>query len=108
MVGFYSTAVLGMRIDRTAFRPMPHVDCAMARFALKQPAERLEVPSDEALLRLVNICFSARRKTLKNSLGAAFDAGEVRAAMHKLGMAPTIRPQELQVEDFAALCRELA
>lgn len=107
LVDFYSTAVMGMKIDRSSFHPPPHVDCAMVLFRLKQAQERPLVPSEEQFLRFVDTCFSSRRKTVRNNLKQAYDSAAVEAAVGALGLAWNVRPQELHVDKFAALCREL-
>ena len=107
LIDFYSSVRMGMRINRTAFTPQPHVDCAMVHFRLKPTEKRLPVPSEQAFTQLVNVCFSSRRKLIRNNLKAAFPLDAVIAAMHKLGLSDKIRPQELGLIDYAALAREL-
>ena len=74
---------------------------------LKPPAERLPVASEKAFLKFVNVCFSSRRKTLRNNLRAVFSPEAVDGALGKVGLKETVRPQELSAIDFAALSREL-
>ena len=53
--------------------------------------------------RLVSQAFSMRRKTLRNSLRGMLDAGTIESA----GIDPGLRPEALDLEQFAALCEIL-
>ena len=81
------------------FRPPPKVESAVVRLApLADPPD-----CDEAVLeRVVRQAFSARRKTLRNALGlgpADFEA---------LGIAPTLRPENLAPSDYVRVARSLS
>jgi 16S rRNA (adenine1518-N6/adenine1519-N6)-dimethyltransferase len=75
-------------VSRGAFRPPPKVESALVRLVpLEEP-----LPVDEDLLRQA---FSARRKTLKNSMpGIDFAA---------LGIDAKLRPENLSPEDYARI-----
>lgn len=103
VVDYYSQAQASLQIGRQSFEPQPNVDCQMVRFMLRAPKERLSVPSEQGFLRLVNICFGSRRKTLRNNLKSVFPQEAVDNAISQLRLSDTIRPQELTVDDFAAL-----
>ena len=107
VVDFYSQATGSLHIGRQSFEPPPNVDCQMVRFVLRHPDKRLAVPSEQSLLRLVNICFGSRRKTLKNNLKAVFPQANISSAIQELQLPENIRPQELTVDNFAALARIL-
>lgn len=107
VVEFYSFATTSLRIDRTCFNPQPNVDCQMTRFRLKSPMERLEVPSEQGLMKMINVSFGSRRKTLKNNLKAVYPLQTVTAAMENAGLSDTVRPQELSIEKYAALAKWL-
>jgi 16S rRNA (adenine1518-N6/adenine1519-N6)-dimethyltransferase len=81
------------KVSRGAFRPPPKVESAVVRL------EPLEKPLlvDEDLLRKA---FSARRKTIKNSMpGIDFAA---------LGIDAKLRPENLSPEDYARISRSCA
>ena len=107
VVEFYSSAIGCMQIDRTNFNPQPLVDCQMVRFKLKGSRERLQVPSEQGLMKIVNVSFGSRRKTLKNNLKAVYPLQTVVGAMKSSGLGETVRPQELSIEEFAALATKL-
>ena len=85
-----------------AFEPPPKVDSAIVRLT-PRPASALTVRDEAALARVVTTAFSQRRKMLRNTLRELF--GE--AALGALGIAPTARPEELAVADYAALANAL-
>jgi len=93
-----------MDLPPEAFTPPPKVRSAVVHLeALAEPI----APADPAVLsRVVAAAFGQRRKMLRASLrGLAPDIGDrLRAA----GVTPTQRAEELSVETFAALARELA
>jgi 16S rRNA (adenine1518-N6/adenine1519-N6)-dimethyltransferase len=91
-------------IPRGAFRPVPGVDSAVlaGRF-LETP--RFPV-SDEAFFReLVKRAFGQRRKMLRNTLRGYWSGGAVPS-----GLGPMLdrRPEDLSVEEWAALANRLA
>lgn len=77
-------------VSRGAFRPPPKVESAVVRLLpLEKPLQ-----IDETLLRQA---FSARRKQLRNAM--AFTPEE----FARLGIDPTLRPENLSPEDYARL-----
>ena len=84
------------------FRPVPKVESAILRLI---PRSDLAIAYDEhdAFAALVRQAFSQRRKTLKNTLKDLCDIKQMNAA----GIDPGKRPQELGVEDYISLFRQL-
>ena len=107
LVDYYSTSEVDLRIGRAAFYPVPAVDSAMVRFNLKDKEDRPPVSSEEEFLRLVSVCFSARRKVVRNNLKTVFPAHVVTKAMHALALDENVRPQELKMLDYTGLSIEL-
>lgn len=84
------------------FRPRPKVDSAIVR--LSPWREMPCVAQDLSIFRnLVNICFQARRKTLRNSLRQLMS----NEAMESLDMDLTLRPEHLSVKDFVTLSNRI-
>lgn len=94
------------RIHPAAFRPRPRVVAAVLRLTPRpDPPPAGDLHRFRALTRAL---FLHRRKTLGNSIGRLPDPelrARVAAAAANLGLDPGRRPQELPVEDFAALSR---
>ena len=89
-------------VSSQCFRPVPKVESAILRLI---PRSDLAIAYDEhdAFAALVRQAFSQRRKTLKNTLKGLCDINQINAA----GIDPGKRPQELGVEDYISLFRQL-
>ena len=85
-----------------AFTPAPKVDSAIVRL-IPLPASKLQARDEAAFARIVSIAFSQRRKMLRNTLRDLFDE----AALVRLGIKPTARPEELSVADYVNLANAL-
>lgn len=85
-----------------AFRPAPKVTSTFVRL-LPHRAPPVTVPDEAQLARVVAAAFSARRKTLRNSLAGVLSA----AAIASAGVDPGTRAERLSLADFAALARAL-
>ena len=94
-----ATALFG--VAPGAFRPRPAVESTVVRLAPR--AESL-VPRgrESAFAALVRDAFSARRKTLRNSLRAHLSPAQIEAA----GVDPGARPETLPVQAFVALAAQ--
>lgn len=96
------------RIHPGAFRPRPRVVAAVVRLTPRpDPPPAGDPRRFRALTRAL---FAHRRKTLGNSIARLPDPDlrdRVAAAAAELGLDPGRRPQELPVEDFAALARRV-
>ncbi|MES2664790.1 MAG: 16S rRNA (adenine(1518)-N(6)/adenine(1519)-N(6))-dimethyltransferase RsmA [Pseudomonadota bacterium] len=97
-------AKIVMHLPPEAFTPAPKVHSAVVHLTrLAEP----RFPADEAMLqRLTAMAFGQRRKMLRSSLkgmGAGIEERIVAA-----GLLPTARAEEISLEGFCALARELA
>ncbi len=102
---YYMETSLLFDVPRDRFLPPPKVHSAVLRCVRRQkPAVE---PEDEALFfRLIRGAFLLRRKTLVNSLAAAFPEKEkpvIAAAVEACGLPASIRGEKLTLEDFARL-----
>lgn len=84
------------------FRPAPRVQSAIVRLT---PRSKIAISANEhdAFAELVRQAFSHRRKTLKNTLKGFCDTAQMDAA----GIDPGKRPQELGLNDYIKLFRQL-
>jgi len=110
-VRYYSDPKLAFTVSRNCFIPKPDVDSAVVKLK-KRDLECVRDINKELFFRIVKASFSHRRKTLLNSLGSQswLDGGKerLRNVLAKLGIKEAVRAEELTIEDFARLCRELA
>lgn len=100
----YSTQVVPLlTVPPEAFEPRPKVDSAVVRLT---PYQTIPYPAhDLAMLDLVTkTAFSQRRKTLRNNLKELITA----EALERLDIDPTLRPENLTVEQFVRIANALS
>lgn len=85
-----------------SFDPPPKVQSAVVRL-IPKPVSELNAKSQEKLSQVVLTAFSQRRKMLRNTMkGMLSDAG-----FAELGIAPTLRPEDVSVEDYVRIANYL-
>jgi len=95
------TAKILFDVNRGAFVPPPSITSAIVR--LEPRAEPLAPAELADLEKITAAAFGQRRKMLRQSLKPL--GGE--ALLEKAGIDPTARPEDLKIEQFAALARAL-
>ena len=105
-VAFYSDANIKMTVSPNCFIPRPNVDSAVIRLdVLDEP--KVSVKDKDRMFRIIKGAFEQRRKTLTNALShsSAFktDKNNIEKALLEMGKSPSIRGEELTLEDFAHL-----
>jgi 16S rRNA (adenine1518-N6/adenine1519-N6)-dimethyltransferase len=108
-VQLYGEPRLLFRVPPTAFYPAPKVRSAVIRIDVA-PALRAEVDDTDDFFRLVRAGFSTRRKQLRNGLahGLRIDPARAGDLLATADIDPTLRPQALTIEAWAALARAWA
>ncbi len=97
-------ARIALRLPPEAFTPAPKVASAVVHLTAL-PAPRY--PADPAVLsRLVAAAFNQRRKMLRSSLRGL--APDIEDRLRAAGIPPTDRAEDVPLEGFCALARELA
>jgi 16S rRNA (adenine1518-N6/adenine1519-N6)-dimethyltransferase len=95
------------------FHPRPKVDSLVIRIRFQPPPPGVAtIPAaDWPLLRkIVHSCFGQRRKTLRNGLAASGlvpDRKLLDGIIAQVGLAPSIRAEQLSFAQFAGLARAL-
>ncbi len=103
-VQFYCEASLGPIVPAELFTPPPKVDSQI--LVLKYRAQPLFSEVDtKQFFRIVKAGFSQRRKTVLNSLSAGLhlDREETTALLAAADIKPTVRAQELSLDQWHAL-----
>ncbi|MBI4665670.1 MAG: ribosomal RNA small subunit methyltransferase A [Nitrospinae bacterium] len=91
------------QVPPDSFRPRPKVDSAVIRLVPRQ-SPPVDVKDEDAFFEFVGKAFVHRRKTLRNNLKNLWpDAEEFETACEKAGVAPSIRPEDVSIERYAAL-----
>ncbi len=94
---------LVMELPPEAFTPPPKIHSAVVHFVALQ-APRYPAPA-EGLQRLTATAFQQRRKMLRASLKGLHP--EISDLLESVGIPPTARAEEIDVERFCALARAL-
>jgi len=87
-------------VPATVFLPVPNVESALVEITRHDPPDA----DPTALFDLVKVAFGQRRKMLRKSLGGAVTAAQFEAA----DVEPTVRPEDLGVDEWVRLTRVLA
>ena len=97
-------AKIVLHLPPEAFTPAPKVHSAVVHLT-RLPGPRY--PADEAVLsRITAMAFNQRRKMLRSSLKGL--GPQIEAQLEAAGIAPTARAEEISLEGFCALAREVA
>ncbi|EKE16022.1 MAG: hypothetical protein ACD_11C00054G0012 [uncultured bacterium] len=103
-VQYYASAKILFEVSKEAFDPTPEVDSAVIKVESRK--KKVESKKDaEKFFRIVKAGFCARRKTLSNNLSNSLHISkkEAEEKLSKLGFLPTVRAQELSVDDWKKL-----
>jgi len=87
------------------FSPPPKVDSALVTFQMK--TIRLPVEERKALLEFVKLCFAHKRKNLLNNLAPVYPRQRVETVLVALRLPPTIRAEQLALDQFEELLARL-
>ena len=85
-----------------SFDPPPKVDSAVVRL-IPKPAGELRARDPERLASVVLAAFAQRRKMLRNTLKGVLDD----AGFAALGIAPTLRPEDVPMDDYVRIANYL-
>ncbi len=106
----YAEVDIVHKVPRTCFAPRPKVDSCIVRLRTRREP-RFPGLDNAALLGLVGVAFSQRRKTLRNTVAKAptlgIPADLALEAFEAVRIDPGRRPQTLSLDEFAALARAL-
>jgi 16S rRNA (adenine1518-N6/adenine1519-N6)-dimethyltransferase len=97
-----------MQVKPEEFHPRPKVDSVVIRLTFQPIPERVRKigPINYSLLKkVVRGAFGQRRKTLLNALSATglLDKRELAECITAVGLAPSIRAERLELENFVEL-----
>lgn len=107
-VRYYSKPQILFPVSRGSFYPSPNVDSMVVRLDVKKELP-LEGEAEKRLFRVVKAAFGQRRKTLVNTLSSGLKIEKARAAeaIAEAGLKPTVRAEELSLEEFIRLSQIL-
>ena len=99
----YTKPRLEFGISPGAFSPPPKVDSALVTFQMKPESLRQPAGERKALLEFVKLCFAHKRKNLLNNLAPLYSRPRVETELRVLALPPTIRAEQLALEQFERL-----
>lgn len=107
-VQFFGRPKVVAKVPPGAFYPSPGVRSAVVRIDV-HPSPEMPADEVESFFHVVRAGFAQRRKQLHNSLsqGLTLPVEGVVQALHRAGLDERQRPQELSVEQWVRLHREL-
>lgn len=94
-----------INVGRNNFQPVPHVDSVV--FSLT-PNKNIKNPENEKLFKLTNSMFLLRRKNILNNLtNVIHDKEKAKTILGKMGIDTNKRPEELDINFYIDLLKEL-
>jgi 16S rRNA (adenine1518-N6/adenine1519-N6)-dimethyltransferase len=86
-------------VSRKVFIPQPRVDSVI----IKCNRKRIKDEYTEPFFDFVETCFKHRRKTITNNLKLDYGLDKILYMLNKVGYGPSVRPQEISVDNFYLL-----
>lgn len=104
-VNFYAESKKVFDVSRGSFMPSPNVDSAVIRLDLRDNPP-VEIKDRKFFFSMIKAAFAQRRKTASNSLSAGMSLPKetVNSAIESAGLAVTVRPESLTMEQLGTLC----
>jgi 16S rRNA (adenine1518-N6/adenine1519-N6)-dimethyltransferase len=99
---YYSEPNYCFSVKPASFSPRPKVTSCVVHFTLKTRA--IEPTTFFSVTRRA---FGQKRKMLRSSLRPLFEPAAIEGALSEMGLKPMSRPQDLNLEEFAALAQRL-
>lgn len=91
-------------VRKECFTPPPKVDSALCKLV---PHNRFVISDFEGFKNFVKLAFSMRRKTLVNNLKSKYNKLDVVNTLEKFGYKEQTRPEEINVENFINIFKNL-
>lgn len=105
-VQYYATPRVVMQVPKTSYWPIPEVSSAVIDCPLKPEPDPIEA---KALFQLARLAFAGKRKQLHNTLSAGLrlSAREIVLRLEAAGVDGHLRPQDLTLEDWRRLAKNI-
>jgi len=101
IVQYLFSVKIVMQVPKEVFMPRPNVDSSVVQF-VRHPSLPLENP--DKFFKLLKASFKQRRKTLFNNLREFVDdAGKLNELLEKAAIQPSIRAENLTLDDYLRL-----
>jgi 16S rRNA (adenine1518-N6/adenine1519-N6)-dimethyltransferase len=100
---FYTRPKIALKIPPGAFRPPPKVNSALVQMVLPGEQASLSIADEPKFLKFIQLCFSHKRKTLRNNLLTIAPDKRIHEALASCGLRSDARAEQLSLAHFAAL-----
>jgi 16S rRNA (adenine1518-N6/adenine1519-N6)-dimethyltransferase len=100
---FYTRPKITLKIPPGAFRPPPKVTSALVHMAMPGEGASLNIADEPKFLKFIQLCFSHKRKTLRNNLLTIAPDTRIHEALTSCGLRSDARAEQLSLAHFAAL-----
>lgn len=103
-VNYYCESEILFGVPRDGFIPPPKVDSAVIKLNIRKTPP-VTVKNEQHFFALAKACFAQRRKTLVNTVSSTLgcDREKLREALLKIGLEPTVRGEQLTMQQLAQL-----
>ncbi len=103
-VSYYGEAQILFNVDRECFMPSPKVDSSVIKIRLYDEPKYV-VKNEKRFFSIIKGIFAQRRKTLVNSLSnsVGLPKTEIQNSLSQMGLAPTVRAENLTMEELVEL-----
>lgn len=103
-VNYYAQSEILFHVGRESFMPAPNVDSAVIKLNIRE-CPPIKVQDEAKFFKLVKACFAQRRKTLVNTVNNTLGINKevLKNALSEIGLSPTARGEELNMEQLAKL-----
>ncbi len=108
-VQLYGEPELVRIVPRESFHPAPKVNSAVLKIKLYDKP-KYDIGDEKKFFKIVKACFAGKRKQLHNTLvnNLGLEKNRVTEILNELKINPTVRPQELSIEQWVELSKLIA
>jgi len=107
MVQLLTRPRIRFNVPPGAFSPRPRVLSSLVEFRISPMFPDWTRARTEHFLKFVKRCFAQKRKSLLNNLATSDARDRVEAAMGQLGLATTVRAEQVPIPRLASIFAEL-
>jgi 16S rRNA (adenine1518-N6/adenine1519-N6)-dimethyltransferase len=100
---FYTRPKIALKIPPGAFRPPPKVQSALVEMTLPGERASLRINDEGKFLKFIQLCFSQKRKTLRNNLRAIASDETIDETLAAHRLRPDARAEQLSLAHFSAI-----
>lgn len=99
LINTFGSAKIVKHVPRTLFTPMPNVDSCILNISID--ATKFNIKDSKHYNGFISNCFKMKRKTLYNNLSSSgIDKDKVKAAILKLNLVESVRPENLTAQNY--------